>query len=391
MNRIVLAFACLTASAAQAAPHYHVTFLETPGGAAMNAFGLNNNGDIAGGAGDGDAYQAYLRTASGSYQALGGFGGTRSTASAIADNGTIAGQARTGATGATSVPFVGRAGEPLAPIALPEGAGFAISQDVNESGLVVGTYRSQDGSPGQFAFRWSQADGLQTLTSVGTARNITLFGVNEAGTAVGSFYDGHENPIRWEADGSITLLQKATGVPTDFYNDAFVEAINDDGLAVGSIAASGTGGAAGFVDTNLLAVWGADGKLARTASVGSEFGQGLTAINRFGDTVGYTSLVTFDPDTQAPLDRSFALLWLAGEDPLDLNTLLDDKSLILRGTLGINDKRQIIAYGFRDGMRFDVLLTPVAVPEPASWAMMIAGFAMAGAAARGRRGVRLAA
>jgi hypothetical protein len=32
-----------------------------------------------------------------------------------------------------------------------------------------------------------------------------------------------------------------------------------------------------------------------------------------------------------------------------------------------------------------------AVPEPASWAMMIAGFALAGAAARVRRGALLAA
>lgn len=392
MRKVLFALAVVAATPGHAAVTYTASLLQTPEGLAMQGFALNNHGDVVGGAGAGDAYQAYLRTSGGSYQALGGFGGTRSTAGSIADNGLIAGQARTGATGATSMPFIRHPGEALKQIPLPAGSGFALAEGITESGTVVGTYRPAS-LVGNAGFRWNEATGLETLTNVDGSATIVLSGINERGTTIGYYFNGDHNPFRWETNGDITLLERLGGVPTEYYS-AFGDAINDSGTIAGGIYASGGDGAGGYVDTNLMAIWGSDGKIARTASFGADYGHALMAINSFGDTVGYTSLSSFDPITQTFVDHGFAVLWRAGEDPINLNDLLADKNLKLEGAFGINDNRQIVAYGSKNGVRFDVLLTPMpgSVPEPASWAMMIGGFAAAGLAVRRRKGSpRLAA
>lgn len=388
MRKILFALAILWAAPGNAAVTYTATVLQTQAGLAMQAFGLNNHGDVVGGAGDGDAYQAYLRTAAGAYQALGGFGGTRSTATAISQTGIIAGQARTGSTGLTSVPFVRFGDGMLTPIALPSGGDTAVANGVNDAGTVVGRFNIRDSRNRAInqGFRWSLAHGFEVLASAAGGNSVSIQGLNSSGVAVGTSFGSDVSPFRWEADGSVTPLEKLSGVPTDIFNGGYANAISDSGLTAGGLDATGIGGDGGFVDTNLLAIWGSDARLLRTAAIADGFAGNLTAINGFGDAVGAVWRSVFDPLTQTFTDEGHVVLWLAGEDPVDLDTLLADKSLHLQGAFGINDKRQIIAFGYRDGIRFDVLLTPNAggVPEPASWAMMIAGFALAGAAARRR-------
>ena len=383
MRKFLAAIAMVAAVPGHAAVTYTATVLETPGDGPMQGFALNNAGDVVGGAGLGNAYQAYRRGTDGSYQALGGLGGTRSTAVAIADNGVIAGQARTGATGATSLPFIKRPGEALTAIALPAGGSQAVTHDVNDAGTVVGHYRPGSGSAG---FRWSEATGFQTLSGINGALSSGAFGVNSAGVAVGSFFNGEENAIRWNVDGSVTVLDRVN-VPSNLFYSAVATAINDDGLIAGSIYADGLADGQCCSTTDLFAIWGADGTLARTATFGDLGGHQLTDINAGGDAVGSISRTTFDPVTQVPTDRSFAVLWRAGQDPINLNDLLGDPDLYLRGAFGINDRGQIVAWGNRNGIRFDVLLTPVnaAVPEPAAWALMIAGFGLAGGSLRRER------
>ncbi|MFD1610770.1 PEPxxWA-CTERM sorting domain-containing protein [Sphingomonas tabacisoli] len=386
MRSYLLALAVLAAAPAQAIT-FTATMLQTPEGVAMQGFGINNHGDVVGGSGDGSTYQAYLRTAAGSYQALGGFGGTRSTATAIAENGIIAGQARTGATGATSIPFI-RFGEgPLTPIALPAGES-AVATGVNAAGIVAGRFNTRDANNRIMTqgFRWSQAQGLEVLSSAAGVSSLAINGLNDAGVAVGTALGRAASPFRWEADGSVTLLERLSGVPNDFYNDGYANAISDSGLTAGSVSASGIGSDGGFVDTNLFAIWGSDGKLLRTAAIDTYFGGDLTAINVFGDAVGSVAHTVFDPVTGIGTDEGHAVLWLADKGPVDLGQLIAGGPLDLRGAFGINDSRQIVAWGLANGVRFDVLLTPVtdAVPEPSSWALMILGFGIAGAASRRR-------
>jgi hypothetical protein len=389
MRKFLAAMALLAAAPGHAAVTYTATILQTPQDGAMQGFGLNNAGDVVGGAGVGNGYQAYLRSANGSYQALGGFGGTRSTAVAIADNGVIAGQARTGATGATSLPFIKRPGEALTPIALPAGGSSAVAQDVNVAGHVVGLYRAGNGSAG---FRWGEMAGFETLSGINGATSTAVYGVNGAGVAVGSYFNGEDIAFRWDIDGSVVELERAA-VPSDIYYSSFADAINDDGLIAGNIYATGVANGQCCLDTSVFAIWNADGTLARTASLHDFAGHSLADINGKGDAVGGVNLTSFDPVTQIPTNESFAVLWRAGQDPINLNDLFGNPDLYLRGTFGINDTGQILAFGDRNGVRFDVLLTPLnaAVPEPGTWGLMILGFGFVGMARRRAGETRLAA
>jgi len=343
----------------------------------MDAFGLNNHGDVVGGAQDG-FYQAYTRHADGSYEALGGLGGNRSTAVAISDNGTIAGQGRTGSTGATSTPFVRYGDAPLMPVALPAGGGNAIVSGVTDAGVVAGQFTQPQA---QFlaivGFRWSAANGLETLTPVLPNQGFEVAGVNASGTVVGSTLEEDRRAFRWNTDGSVDWLADSTA-----FDSAAASDINDAGLIAGNVES-----VVGNKLVGSLAIWGDDAQLYRTATMDGWDFYAAQAINNGGDVVGYAARPIPYPDGSYLGDESIALLWRDGEAPIDLNTLIDLPGLKLQNAFDINDHGQIIANGFVDGVRFDVLLTPDSggVPEPASWAMMIAGFALAGAAARSRR------
>jgi hypothetical protein len=59
----------------------------------------------------------------------------------------------------------------------------------------------------------------------------------------------------------------------------------------------------------------------------------------------------------------------------------------LHAASDINEAGQIIGFGTLNGAERSFLLTPFvapAIPEPASWALMIAGFGIAGIMARRR-------
>jgi probable HAF family extracellular repeat protein len=78
----------------------------------------------------------------------------------------------------------------------------------------------------------------------------------------------------------------------------------------------------------------------------------------------------------------------------DLNSLIDPLSgWMLLESDAINNNGQITGFGNFNGQTRGFLLSPIAtnvVPEPASWAMLIAGFGLVGAVQRRRRRLALA-
>jgi probable HAF family extracellular repeat protein len=120
-----------------------------------------------------------------------------------------------------------------------------------------------------------------------------------------------------------------------------------------------------------------DGKLTILPSPAGYSAGEAEAINDDGDVVGTIG----DPSGQG-----HASLWRDGRF-IDINSLLlPETSLFLGEARGINDIGQIVALGRDSAGRWNwYLLTPVTVPEPSTWAIVLAGLGVLGLAARHRR------
>jgi probable HAF family extracellular repeat protein len=123
-----------------------------------------------------------------------------------------------------------------------------------------------------------------------------------------------------------------------------------------------------------------------TSGLGATFSAAL-GINNLGLIVGESTYAGSD------FNDTHAVLWQNGV-ATDLNSLIDPAAgFVLAGAHGINDNGQIVGYGYlaSDILRVNrraFLLSPqvaAAVPAPASWALLIAGFGMVGAGMRRSR------
>jgi hypothetical protein len=112
------------------------------------------------------------------------------------------------------------------------------------------------------------------------------------------------------------------------------------------------------------------------------------------------------PFAAGPVTQQFSLATMAGASYIAFLTVADVPSPITNGSVGVTDSDTIengaLFFLFTDATaqpgaawqnfgRYDMAFTAqfggqvAAVPEPASWAVLIAGFGVVGAAARRRR------
>ncbi|WP_018412309.1 PEP-CTERM sorting domain-containing protein [Methyloversatilis thermotolerans] len=283
-----------------------------------------------------------------------GFTGT-SIANAINASGTVAGSF--GSAG-FSLPAGGSStsiGD------LPGGAVFSTATAVNGQGVVVG-YSTGSAGTGATSRAVMWKDGV--LTDLGSLNDGAASGgfasyandINAAGTIVGySSASGGQHAFVWQ-NGVMSDLGVLDGTTTSRAN-----AINASGTIVG---ASGS----------FAAIW-QDGQISQIASVAGATGAATAYdINDAGWVVGQ---VRVEGGNQA-------FLWRADSGMVLLSTLLGEEyaGWTVTDARSINNQGWIAATASFNGVSHAVLLQ--AVPEPESWALLVAGIAVIGAFARRR-------
>ncbi len=233
---------------------------------------------------------------------------------------------------------------------------------INDLGAVVVNTSNGNGSSG--AFVW---EGGATTAIVGPGGNAPIAtAINNAGVVVGRAGNGtgQTQAFRWEV-GNFTSLGSLGNSDSEAYG------INEAGDIVGST-------------TTFEGFWSA--YVWRNGTMTALPGLGLSGaaygINADGWVVG------------SGMDDPFvtkAMLWVDGAG-YDLATLVPELASFTNAFgVGINDAGDIIGYGQRAGIETGFILKPLApggVPEPASWAMLIAGFGLTGAMLRRQRAAR---
>ncbi|HEU4709547.1 MAG TPA: PEP-CTERM sorting domain-containing protein [Methylophilaceae bacterium] len=304
-----------------------ITNLSVPGARYGRGFGINNSGQIAGAMALPGEFTSYAVVWNNKTPTLLDHlnEGGNSQAWGINDSGQVVGWSSLPDPDTLEAPVIWNGTTPtqLPTLGIPEGEARAI----NNSGQITGASNlgPSTNEPNFHAMLWQG----NTITDLGVlpggSYSIGL-SINEAGHVVGmsSFDDtGMEHGVLW-----------ADGVMTDL----------------------GTLGSAG----NFSSAWD---------------------INNLGQIVGYS---------QTGPGQVVATIWDEGQ-LYDLNSFLDASTAkagwVLTGALSINDLGQIVGFGYNSSMRLQggFLLTPTPIPEPETYAMLMAGLGVLGFVKRRRK------
>ena len=279
---------------------------------------------------------------------------------------------------------------PLSPAACALLTCFAAAGalDVNNGGVAVG-YALVTGSNvgiegnlpllnngvgSQRAAVWNGGAGSELAAIAGSVNSIAVAN-NHSGQIAGMYR---------EASNSIKGVIWTGGVASTLVNplgqsQARVRAISEAGWVAGQ-----TSGTLGFLGT----VWSPTAAylLPLLGTTGTVIGT-TRGINSSATVVGFSQ--SFDDTTGDQVAQNHTLWDFDGTSftAYDLSTLIVNYAgwdFSTGAAQAINDNGDIVGFATSaDGFQHGYLLT--AVPEPASWAMMIGGFGMIGGALRRRR------
>lgn len=360
----LLLFALSLSGGAQAG--YTFTDLGTLGGTISQAFAINNSGQVVGGSWtQGDvSYHATIWNGTTATDLTPGVPGWSSEASDINIAGHVAGDAAISLGGSS---WGWRAavwnGADMTVLGTLGGTVHSGANAINSSGQVAGYSHIDPYHTRQHATVWNGT------TPIDLGIDSTANDINDAGQVVGT-----RNTIGgMGAAGTHATVWNgttATDLGTLGGSKSIARAINNSGLIVGySWLADDITVRATLWDNGVAIDLGTLG--------GSDSSAG--AINMAGAIVG----ASYTAD-----GKNRATLW-QGTVATDLNTFLDEDTAsagwVLTGATGINDNGWItgIVENSSTGEWHAYLLTPV--PEPETYAMMLAGLALVGVAAKRRR------
>lgn len=346
----------LAASGSARAISFTITDLSP--GISSFAFGINDSGQVVGYVNDISGERATIWNGTTATE-LGTLGGTRSSALGINDAGQVVGYSTTASGAFRATAWSGTTAIDLG--ILPGGISSQANA-INNAGQVFGNSSTFG------AFRATVWNGT-TITDLSPGIPYAqVRGVNNAGQAVGVASNGGVTQATIWNGTAATYLGTLGGTSST------AVAINASGQVVGEYSSSG--------QFPRAAVW--NGTTATDlGTLGGSYSQAL-GINSTGQIVG-SSTTAGDAD-------QVATIWDGGT-AMDLNTLLfaNAAGWKLQSANGINDRGQIIAFGYNElSGGSTVLLTPIeptVVPLPAALPLLVGGLGVLSVLARRRKAI----
>ena len=361
---LLSAAAVFSASTSVSAASYTFTALGTLGGSSSIAYGINDAGQVVG--------YSYL-TGDVSYHAtlwnsavatdLGTLGGSSSVANDVNNAGQVVGTSYTTGDAARYAALWNG----VVPVNLGSLGGVGGATAINDTGQIVGY---SDG--GNTATFWN---GTTAPVALGTLGGTIGFasGINSSAQIAG--HSTLTGPTQLRA----TLWNGTTPTNLGFGSlsgaAGYGNGINEVGQVVGAVQ----------IVTNSVtshAVLWDSGILTDLGTLGGENSTAL-AVNNAGQIVGWSDV--------SGSGYRHATLW-NGTTVTDLNDVLDTRTLgagwLLVDAAGINDSEWITGTAYNtvtDQLR-GYLLSVSSVPEPATYALMLAGFGVLWVLARRRNG-----
>jgi len=308
---------------------YRITDLGTLGGASSEAYGLNNRGDVVGGAHSATgAWRAFVYYDGGpGIQDLGVLpGDNTSEARGVNTWGTVAGWSEnaSGALSLSSTAFTNEAMGPLDPLASLDGI-YSYAYSINNASQTVGYSQLSDGPYN--AVLWN-AEGTPLNLDNGRLGGDHSYARDINNTADPAVVGATEISVDryaflWKS-GAITSLGTLGGA----FSEPF--AVNDFEQVVG-LSRDATGTMHGFVW--YAGEWTILPTLGGPATIPKD-------INNLGEVVG---------ESDPPTGERHAFLWNTEGEMLDLNNLIPPQSgWELIHASGVNDNRQIVGWGIID-------------------------------------------
>lgn len=243
--------------------------------------------------------------------------------------------------------------------------GSSLAYGINDSGQVVGRSlgAAVDGFRPTLPTVWHGVTPTQLILPAGGLGG-TAYDINNSGQIAG--WVGNQ-AVRWDGDAVTVLYPSDSGA-------AFAYAINDAGQVVGESYIQD------IPNIPSHATLWSDGEMIDLGTLGNipdHYSVALD-INNVGQVVGVSDSLN------SAIGR--ATLWDQGQI-YDLNSFLDSATRQagwqLFSAVAINDKGQIIGVASNGSSFGSYLLTPV--PEPETYALLMAGLGLIGLAARKRK------
>jgi probable HAF family extracellular repeat protein len=327
-------------SQGQATDRYSVTDLGTLGGASSEASAINIVGEVVGSSMTTAGVSHAFLYRDGQMLDLGTLpGGTASYGVAINDNGTVVGHGGINQYGPmfeeVTQGFVWQdgmrtLGALYCPCSFNVRYGTSRAFALSNSERIVGDSRVNRQNF-THAFVW-QANAMRDLgAEIEGATDSAAYGINDADEVVGTI-DGRAFLARGGVNQDLGIL---AGHAT-----SSARAVNNIGQVVGeSVTADGIAHAF---------LWDR-GTMWNLGTLPEDRASEARSININGQVVGRSGVADFS--------TSRAVLWQNGV-AIDLNRLITTAGWVLTSANGINDVRQIVGVGLRNGQRRAFLLSP---------------------------------